>query len=66
MSLGTEKCLDGGAFREAIRKDEQEGERVGVTGTPAFFINGRLLSGSQPEGAFARIIDEELTRKAER
>ena len=46
----------------AIQTDLAEGERLGVTGTPAFFINGRLLSGSQPEGEFSRLIEEELTR----
>src|SRR5262249_40488304 len=45
-----------------IQTDLVEGERLGVSGTPAFFINGRLLSGSQPESEFSRVIDEELTR----
>jgi len=36
-----------------------------VTGTPAFFVNGRLLSGAQPLEAFARVIDEELARAAQ-
>jgi protein-disulfide isomerase len=35
---------------------------VGVTGTPALFINGRSLSGAQPFEAIAQIIDEELAR----
>jgi protein-disulfide isomerase len=38
----------------------QEGGALGVTGTPAFFINGRFLSGAQPFEAFQSIIDEEL------
>jgi len=33
-----------------------------VRGTPAFFINGRLLSGAQPLEAFTRLIEEELAR----
>ncbi|MBK9030842.1 MAG: thioredoxin domain-containing protein [Myxococcales bacterium] len=36
----------------------------GVGATPAFFINGRFLSGAQPLPAFKAIIDEEL-KKAE-
>lgn len=36
----------------------------GVGATPAFFINGRFLSGAQPLPAFKTIIDEEL-KKAE-
>jgi protein-disulfide isomerase len=33
-----------------------------VTGTPTFFINGRVLTGAQPLEAFARMIDDELAR----
>ena len=35
---------------------------VGARGTPAFFINGRFLSGAQPVEAFAKLIDEELEK----
>ena len=59
-----ETCLGSGKHQEAIKKDIEEGQRVGVGGTPAFFINGRTLSGAQPLEAFARMIDEELTRAA--
>jgi len=41
-----------------------EGNRVDVSGTPAFFINGRLISGAQSLEAFARVIDDELARAA--
>jgi protein-disulfide isomerase len=60
------KCLDSGKFRAVVQKDEDEGGRLGVEGTPAFFINGRRLSGAQAETEFARIIDEELSKRAER
>ena len=33
---------------------------VGITGTPAFLINGRKLTGAQPFAAFKRVIEEEL------
>jgi len=33
---------------------------MGVTGTPAFFINGRFLSGAQPFEAFQAIIEDEI------
>jgi protein-disulfide isomerase len=57
-----ENCFDGGKYQTDIKKDIEEGNRVGVTGTPAFFINGRLVSGAQPLEAFSRIIDDELAR----
>ncbi len=59
-----ETCLSSGKHQAAIKKDIAEGQRLGVAGTPAFFINGRLLSGAQPLEAFARVIDEELARAA--
>lgn len=46
-----------------MTQELQEGQQIGVTGTPAFFINGRFLSGAQPFENFAKIIDEELELK---
>jgi protein-disulfide isomerase len=40
--------------------------RLGIQGTPPFFINGQLLAGAQPESEFVRIIDEELNKRAQR
>ena len=42
------------------------GMDAGVDGTPAFFINGRMISGAQPFEVFKRIIDEELELKTSR
>jgi protein-disulfide isomerase len=39
-----------------------EAHRLGVTGTPAFFVNGRFLSGAQPLAGFATVINSELQR----
>jgi protein-disulfide isomerase len=57
-----EKCVASGTFRDAVQKDVDEGTRLGVNGTPSFFINGRLLSGAEPFERFATIIDEEISR----
>ena len=57
-----EACLTSGKHGAAVKKDMEEGSRLGVSGTPAFFINGRMLSGAQPTEAFAQIIDDELAR----
>lgn len=46
--------------RSRIDADSQEAARLGVTGTPSFFVNGRFLSGAQPFPAFKRLIDQEL------
>lgn len=54
-------CLASGAAATAVAEDLRQGqERLGLTGTPGFFINGRELTGAQPLEAFTRIIDEEL------
>jgi protein-disulfide isomerase len=45
-----------------VRQDLAEGQQAGVSGTPAFLVNGRFISGAQPFEAFKEIIDEELRR----
>jgi predicted DsbA family dithiol-disulfide isomerase len=47
-------------FVAAVEKDVADGKRAGVTGTPAFYINGRMLSGAQPVEAFVKVIEAEL------
>ncbi len=53
-------CLDSGKYTADVKQDMADGQQVGVTGTPAFFINGRFLNGAVPYEQFAAIIDEEL------
>ena len=57
-------CLGSGKYRDAVQKDEDEGARLGVTGTPSFFINGRPFPGAQPLEDFSRVIDEELAAQS--
>jgi protein-disulfide isomerase len=57
-----ERCVAGNRHRETVQRDIDEGTRLGLDGTPVFFINGRLLPGAQPLEAFAQVIDEELSR----
>jgi protein-disulfide isomerase len=58
-----EQCVSAGTHRAAVQRDIDEGRRLGVSGTPAFFINGRSLTGAQPLETFARVIEEELARR---
>lgn len=53
-------CLKADTYKKAIQQDLEAGQKAGVTGTPAFFINGRFLNGSVPEVQFEAIIDSEL------
>ena len=57
-------CLDGGRHADLVGRDFRAGQEYGVTGTPAFFVNGRLISGAQPFEAFQQVIDDELARVA--
>ena len=54
------KCLDSGKMAKAVQEDMAAGTKVGVTGTPAFFVNGVMLSGAQPLDEFKKVIDSEL------
>jgi protein-disulfide isomerase len=56
-------CVDSHKYKARVDADVQAGNEVGVNGTPAFFINGRMLSGAQPFDEFKRVIDEELAFK---
>ena len=48
---------------EIIESNARSGEKVGVSGTPAYFINGRRLSGALPYEEFKKVIDSELAKK---
>ncbi|MDD9936047.1 MAG: thioredoxin domain-containing protein [Myxococcales bacterium] len=52
--------LDNNKHQSEITADQKLGQSLGARGTPAFFINGRFLSGAQPLPRFKEIIDEEL------
>jgi protein-disulfide isomerase len=59
-----DRCLEAGKHQAAIAADIEDGQRLGVSGTPAFFINGRMLVGAQPAAAFQQVIDSELSKKS--
>ena len=56
-------CVDSRKYQAEVDVDIRAGDEAGVSGTPAFYINGRMLSGAQPFEAFKRLIDEELAQK---
>ena len=57
-----DQCVASGKYKDLVQKDIDEAGRLGVTGTPVFFINGEMLSGAQPLESFVRVIDRELAR----
>ena len=57
-----DRCLTAGKYKELVQNNLMQGAKLGITGTPTFFINGREVSGAQPMEAFTSIIDEELSQ----
>ncbi len=53
-------CLDSGRMAPIVEKSRRLGEEIGVNATPAFFVNGRPLSGMQPFERFKELVDYEL------
>ncbi len=53
-------CYDSKATQAQVKAEMAEGQSLGVTGTPSFVINGRLLVGAQPFEQFKAVIDDEL------
>jgi len=49
-------------FAAQVEQDSKDGTAVGASGTPAFFINGRKVTGAQPFEQFKAVIDEELKK----
>jgi protein-disulfide isomerase len=54
------KDVGSDAVKKRVDADLREAQKLGVSGTPAFFINGKYIAGAQPFEAFKQRIDEEL------
>ncbi|MEE8537415.1 MAG: thioredoxin domain-containing protein [Acidobacteriota bacterium] len=55
--------LDSGKYRATVESEIQQALSVGASGTPAFFINGRYLSGARPFEQFKPIVEQEINGK---
>ncbi len=56
------ECYSANKYKDKITSQQATANRLGARGTPAFFINGRFLSGAQPFASFQALIDEELKK----
>jgi protein-disulfide isomerase len=59
LKLDTAKfdaCLDSGAEAAAVKKDLEEGKKLGLTATPSFFVNGHFFSGAADANTMHEII----------
>ncbi|HUS27721.1 MAG TPA: thioredoxin domain-containing protein [Kofleriaceae bacterium] len=52
--------------QEIVQADMRDMQKLGVGATPAFFVNGRYISGAVPIDNFVTVIDEELKKANER
>ncbi|MEK9186017.1 MAG: DsbA family protein [Patescibacteria group bacterium] len=57
-----DSCLDTSKYQQEINKDYDDGIVLGVNGTPATFVNGKLFSGAQSFRVFKAAIDKELQK----
>ncbi|MEE9384763.1 MAG: DsbA family protein [Nannocystaceae bacterium] len=48
LNMAKYKAAIDGACQQTIKNDHADMSKLGVSGTPAFFINGRFLSGARP------------------
>ncbi len=58
-----ELCRKDPAMEAEIKKDAADGAAVGVTGTPAFFVDGVFINGAQPYEKFKVIVEAGLKKR---
>jgi protein-disulfide isomerase len=56
-------CLTSDRHDDAIQASLRQGEELGVTGTPAYFVNGLMISGARPIQSFTEVVDAELAAR---
>ncbi len=55
------QCLDSRRYQGEVEADAVDAAKAGISSTPSFVINGRLLIGALPFADFKSVIDEELS-----
>jgi len=53
-------CFEGGKYKDEVERDYQDGIKLGVSGTPTSFINGKRIPGALPYEAFRDAIEDAL------
>jgi len=56
-----DQCLDSAAEAANVKKDQDEGMKLGLSGTPSFFINGHFISGALDYSTLHQIVQQQLT-----
>src|SRR5713226_93908 len=55
-----DQCLDSGETAAAVKKDQEQGQKLGLTGTPSFFVNGHFFSGAATYTMLREIVNQQL------
>jgi protein-disulfide isomerase len=55
-----QQCVSEHKTKDVVSSDFEAGKAAGVSGTPAFFVNGLMISGARPMDSFTKVIDKEL------
>ena len=64
LNMGKFKsAMEDKSLADQIEAETKEGSAIGVTGTPATFINGRKISGAYPYETFKKVAEQELAKR---
>jgi protein-disulfide isomerase len=55
-----DQCLDSGEQAPAVKKDLDQAKRLGLSGTPSFFVNGHFMSGAIVYAKLRETVEAEL------
>ncbi len=58
-------CVESHRYADKVQRDSDAARAVGISGTPAFVVNGIILNGVQPMSRFAELIEAELRQLEE-
>ena len=58
--------LEHHTWADKVKRDEATAKKLGVQGTPHFYVNGTAIGGAQPLENFKTVIDAELARAQEK
>ena len=53
-----ERDFESGRYEQVVARDFQEGQEQGVSGTPTFVVNGKVIVGFQSLEVFEQVIEE--------
>jgi protein-disulfide isomerase len=59
-ALAFDRCLDSGEQAGIVKGELDEAQKLGLQGTPSFFVNGRFISGVMTYDQLRQVVENEL------